>query len=150
MPLVIGCDTPRAVELSSATPSLADLPEILAIARESLHTMILRIHHEHSPLLTCAVSLSAPSAQPVTVEWSTADGTAFGGRDYRTASGTVTFPPGSTSPRLDAEMFEDDLAEPAETVLVNLSRPVGATRQDDQGIGTILDSEPEKPGTRPR
>jgi len=107
-------------------------------------------HHEHSPLLTFAVSLSAPSAQPVTVEWSTADGTAFGGLDYRTASGTVTFPPGSTSQVIDAEMFEDDLAEPAETFLVNLSRPVGATLQDDQGIGTILDSEPEKPGTRPR
>jgi choice-of-anchor B domain-containing protein len=107
-------------------------------------------HHEHSPLLTFQVSLSAPSAQPVTVEWSTADGTASGGLDYIVASGTVTFPPGSTSQVIDAEMLADGLVEPAETFLVNLSRPVGATLQDDQGIGTILDAAPEKVASRPR
>lgn len=49
LPLLIGGDAPRAVELRRATPSFADLPEILTIARKGLHAMILGIHHQYSP-----------------------------------------------------------------------------------------------------
>jgi choice-of-anchor B domain-containing protein len=106
--------------------------------------------HEHSPLLTFLVSLSAPSAEPVTVEWSTADGMAVAGLDYEAAAGTVTFPPGSTSQLIDVEMLADALVEPPETFLVTLGRPVGATLDDDQGVGTILDQTPEQADSRPR
>jgi hypothetical protein len=41
-----------------------------------------------------ALSLSAPSAVPVSVAYRTADGTALAGSDYTATSGTVTFAPG--------------------------------------------------------
>src|SRR5262249_46562474 len=46
---------------------------------------------------TFTVSLSVPSAEPVTVTYATADGGATAGSDYQAASGTLTFVPGETS-----------------------------------------------------
>lgn len=96
---------------------------------------------EHSPLLTFAVSLSAPSGQTVTVNWATANGTAIAGLDYVAGSGTLTFAPGSTVQPVDVTMLPDGLPEPAETFLVNLSSPVAATLADGQGVATILDND---------
>src|SRR5262245_57673496 len=43
---------------------------------------------------TFTVSLSAASTDPVTVDFTTADGTALAGVDYAFAAGTLTFAPG--------------------------------------------------------
>jgi choice-of-anchor B domain-containing protein len=96
---------------------------------------------DHSPLLTLAVTLSAPSAQTVTVNWATADGTATAGLDYTAGAGTLTFLPGATVQPIDVTMLPDTLAEPAETILIDLSAPVAATLADAQGIATILDND---------
>jgi choice-of-anchor B domain-containing protein len=96
---------------------------------------------DHSPLLTFAVSLSAPSAQTVTVNWTTADGTATAGLDYTAGAGTLTFLPGATAQPIDVLMLADTLPEPAETFLINLSAPVSATLADAQGVATILDND---------
>ena len=45
------------------------------------------------------MSLSAPTRQVVTASWATANGTATAGSDFTAASGTVTFPAGSTTPQ---------------------------------------------------
>lgn len=96
---------------------------------------------DHSPLLTLAVTLSAPSAQTVTVNWTTADGTANAGLDYTAAAGALTFLPGATVQPLDVTMLPDTLPEPAETFFLNLSSPAGATIADGQGVATILDND---------
>ena len=46
---------------------------------------------------TFAVSLSAPSSDPVTLSYATADGTATAGTDYQATSGTLSFSPGQTT-----------------------------------------------------
>jgi hypothetical protein len=43
------------------------------------------------------VTLSAVSAQTITVAYNTTDGTATAGADYTSATGTLTFAPGTTS-----------------------------------------------------
>jgi choice-of-anchor B domain-containing protein len=95
----------------------------------------------HSPLLTFAVTLSAPSDQTVTVNWATADGTATAGLDYVAASGTLTFAPGATVQPIDVTMLSDTIPELPETFFVNLSAPAGATLADAQGVATILDND---------
>ena len=88
------------------------------------------------------VSLSAASAQTVTVNYATADGTATAGLDYQTASGTVSFAPGETSKPITITIIGDTLDEANETFFVNLSNPVNGVIVDNQGQGTINDNDP--------
>lgn len=83
------------------------------------------------------VSLSWTSTQPVTVQYTTANGTAIAGTDYQSASGTLMFDPGEMSKPISVLVTGDALDEPNETFFVNLSAATSATIADDQGIGTI-------------
>jgi hypothetical protein len=89
------------------------------------------------------VSLSAASAQTVTVAYATADGTAATGTDYAAATGTLSFSPGTTAevvtvPVMNATRLVD------KAFLVNLSSPSAATLAKPQGTGTILHVPPTR------
>ena len=88
------------------------------------------------------VSLSVAYDVPVTVAYTTANGTAMASSDYQAASGTLTFAPGETSKTITVLVNGDRLAEPNETFFVNLSSPTNATIADGQAVGTIVDDEP--------
>jgi chitinase len=87
------------------------------------------------------VSLSAASGQTVTVAYATGNGTATAGSDYVSASGTVTFAPGTTTQFIDIPVGGDALDEPNETFFVNLSSATNATISDGQGLATISDDD---------
>jgi sugar lactone lactonase YvrE len=90
------------------------------------------------------VSLAQPAASPVSVAYSTTDGSAHQGTDYTATSGTLTFAPGQTTRTVLVPLRNDSIAEPAETFTLNLSSPVGATIADGQGVGTIRDDDATK------
>ena len=90
---------------------------------------------------TFDVTLSATSAQTVTVGYATADGTAIAPADYVSKSGTVTFPPGTTTQPITVQVNGDTLDEPAETFRVDLSAPANATIDDGQGQATVTDDD---------
>jgi len=85
------------------------------------------------------VSLSAPSGLPVTVAYTTAEGTATGGADYAITTGTLSFAPGETQKILSVAVLPDNLAEADETFRVLLSNAQNGTLIDAQGTGTITD-----------
>ena len=88
------------------------------------------------------VSLSAPQAASVTVDYATANGSAVAPGDYTAGTGTVTFAPGDTSETVSVQTNDDALAEGAETFNVNLSNATGnATIADGTGVGTINDND---------
>jgi glucose/arabinose dehydrogenase len=87
------------------------------------------------------VLLSPASAQTVTVQYATANGTAFSGTDYAATSGTVTFTPGQTSQPVSVTINGDTTFEPNEIFNVNLTSPVNATVGDSQGVGTITNDD---------
>jgi uncharacterized repeat protein (TIGR01451 family) len=89
------------------------------------------------------VTLSAASASTITVDFATANGTAFAGSDYTATGGTLTFAPGDLSKTVDVPVKGDTAFEGTETFSVNLSSPVGATIADGSGTGTIIDNDPE-------
>jgi ELWxxDGT repeat protein len=91
---------------------------------------------------TFTVTLSAATDQPVTVAYSTADGSAVAGSDYQAKSGILTFAPGQTTQTITVLVVGNRLPEASETFFVNLSSPTGATVAEGQGLGTILDDEP--------
>ena len=89
--------------------------------------------------MSFTVSLSQPSREQVTVDYHTSDGTATGGVDFRTESGTLTFPPGHDRNGVSLLVVPDQDPEPDETFTVTLTNPRGATPGDATATGTILD-----------
>jgi large repetitive protein len=92
-------------------------------------------------LFVFTVTLSAPSAAPVTVHYATSDGTARAGEDYTAAFGTLTFAPGQKSKTITVAVKGERLLEADETFSVNLSGATDADILDGQGLGTILNDD---------
>jgi hypothetical protein len=88
-----------------------------------------------------AVSLTATSVQPVTMAFTTADGTAEAGADYTPASGILTFPAGTMAATVDVDVLGDVFDEPNETFAVVLSDVVDATAQDASATGFVVDDD---------
>jgi aryl-phospho-beta-D-glucosidase BglC (GH1 family) len=87
---------------------------------------------------TFTLTLSAASTQPVTVNFTTANGTAIAGIDYVAQSGTVTFAPGQTQATILITILADPLATADLYFNVVLSSPVnGALSTAGTGKGTI-------------
>ena len=94
------------------------------------------------------VALSTASGKTVTVDYTTADGTATtADSDYVAANGTLTFHAGETTKQVPVTVTGDTRREAGETVLLNLSNPVNATISDSQGSGTISDDETVRDAT---
>lgn len=89
--------------------------------------------------MTFDVTLSAASDATVTVEYSTTDATARAGEDYNSASGTITFAPGSVAQQINVDILNDTSEEGDEQFLVALSDASGATIASGDAIGTIRD-----------
>jgi hypothetical protein len=91
--------------------------------------------------LTFLVTLSGTSGQPVTVAYSTANGTATAGSDYIATSGVLTFAPGVTAQTIDVAVNGDMTIEPDETLFINLSAPTNAAVSRAQATGTIVNDD---------
>jgi len=91
--------------------------------------------------LAFTITLSAAQALPVSVNWSTANGTAIGGADYSPRSGKVVFTPGQTSRTVVVPVIGDTAVEADETFRVQLSQPRGATLAAAFATGTITNDD---------
>lgn len=91
--------------------------------------------------LAFAVALSQASTTPVTVHYSTANGTATAGSDYTALSGTLTFAAGETSKKINVSVAGDTLVEGNETLTLSLSSPAGATLARGSATGTIVNDD---------
>lgn len=90
---------------------------------------------------TFTVSLNNPSSDPVTVVYSTANGTALAGSDYNATNGTLTFTAGQTGKTISVAVKGDTVIESNETFFVNLSNPINGNITDNQGLGTIVNND---------
>jgi hypothetical protein len=92
--------------------------------------------------VTFIVSLSAASAFPVSVTWTSSDVTATHTIDYTGGgSGTIHFAPGETQKNLSLTAVGDLTQETNESFIVTLSSPVNATLGTSTGTGFILDDD---------
>ncbi|MDI1287876.1 MAG: Calx-beta domain-containing protein [Reyranella sp.] len=94
---------------------------------------------------TFTVTLSAASATPVTVNYTTANGTATPGSDYVAQSGMLTFAAGQTQKTIQVTAIGDAAVEANEGFTVVLSNPSGATLADGTGAGTITNDDTAAP-----
>ncbi|NEP81372.1 MAG: sodium:calcium exchanger [Okeania sp. SIO3B3] len=91
------------------------------------------------------VTLDNESSETVKVNYTTANGTAKAGQDYRKKSGTLTFKPGQTKKTINVPILGDTLDENNEKFNLNLSKPRNAQLADRRGIGTIRDNDETLP-----
>ena len=92
---------------------------------------------------TFTVTLSAQTAQVVTVQYATANGTATSPSDYAAAGGVLTFAANTTqlTQTVTVQVNGDTTVEADETFVVNLSNPNNATLATAQGTGTIRNDD---------
>lgn len=96
---------------------------------------------EEDGVAVLEVTLSAASASPVSVDYSTRDFFAEAGEDYLATSGTLTFAPGETEKLLPITLIDDIVDEFPELFYVDLSNPVNATIDDGEGFVQISDDD---------
>lgn len=90
------------------------------------------------------VKLATPAVQPVSFDWSTANGSATTPADYTGTSGNdVVIPVGQTSVTLSVKTTGDTSDEVDETFFVNLTDIRNAQVGDGQGRAVIIDDDEE-------
>jgi Calx-beta domain len=77
------------------------------------------------------------------LDYATADGSATAPDDYTSTSGTLSFAPGETTKQVDVPVVGETAAELEETFALNLSAASHAAIDDDPGVGTITDNDPD-------
>ena len=87
------------------------------------------------------ISITAPLAVPVTVDYQTVNGTALAGSDFTAASGTATIPAGATSTTIPVSLLTDNTLELDETFSLRLSAPVNATVDSTALTATITNDD---------
>jgi uncharacterized repeat protein (TIGR01451 family) len=87
------------------------------------------------------VTLSCPADHPVTVGFTTTDGTAVAGADYLALAGTLTFLPGERSKSVSVAVLGENLGEADEVFYLDLSGPAGGAVRYGRGTGTIVSDE---------
>jgi Ca2+-binding RTX toxin-like protein len=83
------------------------------------------------------VSLSAPSSQPVSVNYTTTPINSTANSDYTATTGTLTIPANSSTGMIAIPILNDNLNEPDEAFTVTLSNPVNATLGTD-AVGEVI------------
>ena len=75
---------------------------------------------------------NATGVGPITVQYTTVDGTATAGLDYSGVSGTLNFPEGTFSQNITIPIMDDQIREGTERFSITLSNPTG-----EVDLGTI-------------
>jgi arylsulfatase A-like enzyme len=88
-----------------------------------------------------AISLSDASADPVSVTFTTIDGTAVAGSDYTSTSGDLLLAPGETSAIVSVPVRGDTIYESTESFVLELT---GASVwiSDSTGTASVVDDDP--------
>jgi hypothetical protein len=86
------------------------------------------------------VTLTPAASETVTVDWTTADGTADSS-DYVPSSGSLTFTAGQTSKIVSVQVMGDVEEEPDEVFYVDLENPTNADISDGRGQCTVNDDD---------
>ena len=118
---------------NDATPEIS-IADVSQLEGNSLNQMVF------------TVTLSNASGLPVTISYSTENGTATGGSDYVAIANTqLTFSPGETSKQIVTNILGDFIVEPDENFLLNITSATNGIIADSQAVGTLINDD--APGT---
>lgn len=87
------------------------------------------------------VNIVGAFKETITLDYRTADGTAFGGVDYVSTNGQLTFESGTTAQTVQIEVLGDTEKEGAEFFRLRLENPVNAELETAIVMGTISNDD---------
>ena len=131
--------TGRSTEATATIVDASDPPRASIAAPREVTA------REDTATVSFTIKLSTVSQRSVEVAYSTADGTATAGEDYRrVVDGSVTFAPGETSRTFAVQILDDEVAEVAETFTVSLAVvDVGTVTLGSQSTATVTVTDNE-------
>jgi beta-glucanase (GH16 family) len=100
------------------------------------------ISNERTPTNThyqFSVTLDKVSSSPITISYTTSDGTAISNTDYKPTSGTLTIPANTNAGSIDVEVIGDSTRKPNQYFSVQLSNPANcALSTFNKGTASII------------
>ena len=99
---------------------------------------------ENGGVATATATLSAASGQDVTIDLAVG-GTATDGDDYTLSASQIVIPAGETSGAVTITSTDDDIDEPDETVVLDISAATGATEDGEQQVTATITDDDEPP-----
>jgi uncharacterized repeat protein (TIGR01451 family) len=138
-----------AIVLSGNTSNISDSGLGTILDNDAVSVAINDVTvNENAGTATLTITLTGSIQSALSVDYTTADGTALSTTDYSSLSGTVSFPAGSvngTTITITIPITDDFIPEATELFYVNLSNIVSggasASISDPQGVVTILDDD---------
>lgn len=122
--------------LATSADAVAQQPSI------SVRDVVVAEGNSGTTQATFVVALSGPSAQSVSFNFATANGTATAGSDYTaTSGGPVTFAPGEVEKPVVVLVNGDTVDETQETFFLDISNVQNATVSSSRGNGFINDDD---------
>lgn len=106
-------------------------------AQLSVQGISIREGNDGATTASISVNLSEPSAETVSVDYSTANSTAIADLDYKAASGTLVFTPGEIRKTIEITIQGDTILEPAEAFRIRLANPSGAMLDAEMANATV-------------
>ena len=127
----------NAVGVDITDPAAAT---ILIVDNESAVAFSSSVYQvsENQPAAILTVTRSGSAAIPFSVDYATSDGTATAGQDYSAQNGTLNFAAGESNKTIVVSIFNDNLTEGDETVILTLSNPSGGVAIGNQGSATLI------------
>lgn len=132
-------DESFAIELSAPSgATLVDPQAVVTIQDDdpmpglSVADLVLAEGQTGASAAMLTVALTAPSGRDISVNYTTANGSASAGSDYGAVAGALGFPAGTTNRSVFVSVFGDRLFEADETFTLALAAPVNASLLDGQ------------------
>ena len=135
------CGTPEAVCTADGR-ALSNTISTTILGPVAVSVADARAEEGTDETIDFAVSLSRETHASVTVDYTTADGSATAGEDYTRTSGTLSFAAGETEKTVAVPVLDDAVDEGEETFTLRLSDATGARIADGVATGTIENSDP--------
>jgi hypothetical protein len=107
----------------------------------SVSDAVVREPHGGHNLVHFKVTLSSAAPSWTSVKYTTANGTAKAGSDYKPESGTLVFHRGERFKTITIKVLADRIYEGNENFSVQLFSPANAAIADGTGVGTIVDND---------
>lgn len=137
-PTIVPTNTPIVPTSTSVSPTATNTPVPPAISFGATNFNV----NESAGTVTVSVILSAASANTVTVNYTTSNGSAIAPGDYTATGSTLTFSPGVILRTFTIPIINDSVIELSETFMVTLSNPVNATlNTPNPATVTIIDND---------